>query len=58
MTERNQRMLKCKKKSCQLSAESIAKDLQTLYGLHEQQCAESFIERVSMAEQLPFHPSI
>ncbi|CAI9594858.1 unnamed protein product, partial [Staurois parvus] len=34
MTERGQRMLKCTvRRSCQLSAESIAKDLQTLSGL-------------------------
>ncbi|CAI9605906.1 unnamed protein product [Staurois parvus] len=34
MTEQGQRMLKCSvRTSCQLSAESIAKDLQTLCGL-------------------------
>ncbi|CAI9623096.1 unnamed protein product, partial [Staurois parvus] len=35
MTERGQRLLKCTVcRSCQLSAESIAKDLQPLCGLH------------------------
>ncbi|CAI9600719.1 unnamed protein product, partial [Staurois parvus] len=38
---------------CQLSAESIAKDLQTSCRL-QQQYVESFMEWVSMAEQL--HP--
>ncbi|CAI9580580.1 unnamed protein product, partial [Staurois parvus] len=57
MAERGQRMLKrtvCR--SHQLSAESIAKDLQTLCGLQisKQQCIESFMEWVSMAKQL--HP--
>ncbi|CAI9549207.1 unnamed protein product [Staurois parvus] len=61
MTERGQRMLKrTVRKSPQLSAESIAKDLQTLCGLMkhvaQQQCVESFMEKVSMAEQL--HPNL
>ncbi|CAI9583606.1 unnamed protein product [Staurois parvus] len=57
MTELGQRMLKCT--SRQLSAESIAKDLQTLCRLQNlgaQQSVESFMEWVSMAEQL--HPSL
>ncbi|CAI9537415.1 unnamed protein product, partial [Staurois parvus] len=50
--EQDQHMLKrtvCR--SCQLSAESIAKDLQTLCGLQisTKQCVESFMEWVSMA---------
>ncbi|CAI9536637.1 unnamed protein product, partial [Staurois parvus] len=49
MTEQGQRMPKrTMRRSCQLSAESIAKDLQT--------CVESFMEWVSMAKQL--HPSL
>ncbi|CAI9555348.1 unnamed protein product, partial [Staurois parvus] len=56
MTERGQCMLKrtvCR--SRQLSAESIAKDLQTSCGLQistQQQCVDSFMEWVSMAERL------
>ncbi|CAI9579852.1 unnamed protein product, partial [Staurois parvus] len=47
MTERGQRMQKCTvRRSRQLSAESIAKDLQTLCGI------QSFMEWVSIAEQL------
>ncbi|CAI9542807.1 unnamed protein product, partial [Staurois parvus] len=47
MTERGQRMLKhTVRRSRQLSAESIAKDLQTSCGL------QSVIEWISMAEQL------
>ncbi|CAI9558849.1 unnamed protein product, partial [Staurois parvus] len=59
MTERRQRMLKhTVRRSRQLSAESIAKDLQTSSGfrLAQQQCVESFMEWVSMAEEL--HPSL
>ncbi|CAI9542102.1 unnamed protein product [Staurois parvus] len=55
MTERGQRMLKhTVLRSCQLSVESIAKDLQTSCGLQisTKQCVESFMEWVSMAEQL------
>ncbi|CAI9578858.1 unnamed protein product, partial [Staurois parvus] len=58
MTELDQLMLKrivCR--SRQLSAESIAKDLlHVAFRLAQQQCVESFMERVSMAEQL--HPSL
>ncbi|CAI9596246.1 unnamed protein product [Staurois parvus] len=59
MTERGQLMLKRRvRRSCQLSAESIAKDLQTLcdFQISTKQCVESFMEWVSMAEQL--HPSL
>ncbi|CAI9580718.1 unnamed protein product, partial [Staurois parvus] len=62
ITERGQCMLKRRvRRSRQLSAESIAKDLQTSCGLQIStttvQCsAESLIEWVSMAEQL--HPSL
>ncbi|CAI9582925.1 unnamed protein product, partial [Staurois parvus] len=57
MTERGgQRMLKrTMQRCCQLSAESIAEDLQTSCGLQistKQQCVESFTEWVSMAKQL------
>ncbi|CAI9555327.1 unnamed protein product [Staurois parvus] len=59
MTERGQRMLKrTVHRSHQLSAESIAKDLQTWCGLQISTttvCRE-FMEWVSMAEQL--HPSL
>ncbi|CAI9563357.1 unnamed protein product, partial [Staurois parvus] len=52
MTGRGQSMLKrTMRKSRQLSAESIAKDLQTFCGLQK-----TFMEWVSMAEQL--HPSL
>ncbi|CAI9543924.1 unnamed protein product [Staurois parvus] len=59
MTERGQRMLKhavCR--SRQLSAESIAKNLQTsmAFRLAQQQCVENFMERVCMVEQQ--HPSL
>ncbi|CAI9549436.1 unnamed protein product, partial [Staurois parvus] len=52
MTEGGQRMCR----SHQLSAESIAKDMQTLCGLRlaKQLCSKSFMEWVSMAKQL--HP--
>ncbi|CAI9579747.1 unnamed protein product, partial [Staurois parvus] len=54
-----QRMLKhtvCR--SCKLSAMSIAKDpkLHGTFRLAQEQCVESFMEWVSMAEQL--HPSL
>ncbi|CAI9620999.1 unnamed protein product, partial [Staurois parvus] len=52
MTERGQRMLKCTVwRSRHLSAELIAKDLQTSCGFQK-----SFIEWVFMAQQL--HPSL
>ncbi|CAI9567373.1 unnamed protein product, partial [Staurois parvus] len=60
MTERGQRMLKrTVRRSCQWSAESIAKDLSKFhvaFRLAKQQCVESFMEWVSMAKQL--HPSL
>ncbi|CAI9584809.1 unnamed protein product, partial [Staurois parvus] len=58
MTERGQRMLKrTVRRSHQLSAELIAKDLQTLCGLQiSTTVCRSFMEWVSMAEQL--HPSL
>ncbi|CAI9548006.1 unnamed protein product, partial [Staurois parvus] len=42
------------RRSRQLSAESIAKDLQTscVFRLAQQQCVESFMEWVSMAKKL------
>ncbi|CAI9567634.1 unnamed protein product [Staurois parvus] len=50
MTERGQRMLKrTMRSSCQLSAESIAKDLQTWCGLQINTIIESFMEWVYMA---------
>ncbi|CAI9607633.1 unnamed protein product [Staurois parvus] len=55
MTEWGQGMLKhTVRRSRQLSAESISKDLQISYAfrLAQQQCIESFMEWVSMAEQL------
>ncbi|CAI9589414.1 unnamed protein product [Staurois parvus] len=55
MTERSQRMLKrTVRRSCQLSAESIAKylKLHVAFRLVQQQCIESFMEWVSMAKQL------
>ncbi|CAI9615469.1 unnamed protein product, partial [Staurois parvus] len=56
MTEGGQCMLKCTvRRSRQLSAESIAKDLQTfcvVFRLAQQQCVESFMEWVSIDEQL------
>ncbi|CAI9540979.1 unnamed protein product, partial [Staurois parvus] len=58
MTERGQRMLKrTVRRSRQLSAESIKtyKKLHVAFRL-AQQCIESFMEWVSMAEQL--HPSL
>ncbi|CAI9590664.1 unnamed protein product, partial [Staurois parvus] len=52
MTERGQRMLKYTvRRSRQLSADSVGKDLQTLCGLQI-----SFMDWVSMAEQL--HPNL
>ncbi|CAI9542134.1 unnamed protein product, partial [Staurois parvus] len=57
MTERGQCMLKCTvRRSHQLSAESIAKDLQTWCGLQISTTVrkESFMEWFSTAEQL--HP--
>ncbi|CAI9568672.1 unnamed protein product [Staurois parvus] len=59
MTGRGPCMLKrTVRRRRQLSAESIAKDLQTWCGLQisQQQCVEIFMEWVSMAEQL--HPSL
>ncbi|CAI9600074.1 unnamed protein product, partial [Staurois parvus] len=60
MTEQGQRMLKhTVRRSRQLSAESIAKDLQTSCGLQintTTESIESFMEWVSLAEQL--HPSL
>ncbi len=59
MTERGQRMLRrIVRRGRQLSAESIATDLQSSCGLQissKKQCIESFMEWVFMAEQL--HPS-
>ncbi|CAI9584910.1 unnamed protein product [Staurois parvus] len=57
MTEQGQHMLKrtvCRNR--QLSAESIAKVLQTVAFQLAQRCRESFMEWVSIAEQL--HPSL
>ncbi|CAI9553286.1 unnamed protein product [Staurois parvus] len=58
MTERGQRMLKhTVSRSRQLSAESIAKHLQTSCGLQISiTCIESFIKCVSIAKQL--HPRL
>ncbi|CAI9562169.1 unnamed protein product [Staurois parvus] len=58
-TEWSQHMLKCTvRRSLQLSAESIAKDLQihAAFRLAQLQCIESLMKWVSMAEQL--HPSL
>ncbi|CAI9610200.1 unnamed protein product [Staurois parvus] len=44
------------RRSRQLSAESIAKDLQTSCGLQISTITVSFMELISMAEQL--HPSL
>ncbi|CAI9547274.1 unnamed protein product [Staurois parvus] len=54
MTERGQRVLKrTVRRSHQLSAESIAKDLQTSCGLQiSTTVCKCFMEWVSMAEQL------
>ncbi|CAI9536031.1 unnamed protein product, partial [Staurois parvus] len=57
MTEWGQRMLKCTvRRSHQLSAQSIAKDLLRVAFRLAQQCVESVIKLVSMVEQL--HPSL
>ncbi|CAI9543286.1 unnamed protein product [Staurois parvus] len=57
MRERGQCMLKCTVcRSLQVSAVPIAKDLQTLCDLQIRTTTESFMEWVSMAEQL--HPSL
>ncbi|CAI9550621.1 unnamed protein product, partial [Staurois parvus] len=56
MKERDRHMLKrTVRRSRQLSAESIAKDLQTSCGL-QISTTESFMEWVSMAQQL--HPTL
>ncbi|CAI9614120.1 unnamed protein product, partial [Staurois parvus] len=55
MTERGQCMLKCTvRRSRQLSAELKTSKVHVAFRIAQQQCIESFMEWVSMAEQL--HP--